>query len=421
MVTIMEEEQKLQRQMSERSKDSWDSLLEDISRLKWVDDRVLSIVNQNRDIDLLTAEVIVGLCGLVHCNLNQEEAGGMMSRQHVLDKCVNFLPLSTSIAQLFLERHNPDGPMSDADFASRHAAISHDVQHNLLLPGSKQIFESMLDGVSAVLRTNAYVPDRYSLALRLDPSFCKTKVHTDQPFGVFFVNGRRFNGFHVRFRDIARGGLRLVAPANEEQYGMDAMRLYDEVYALSRAQQLKNKDIPEGGSKAVCLVDVADETDPVSRDTIMRRCCKAFTDGLLSLISPDPAVKGRVVDLYGEDELLYLGPDENIIPQDIDYVIKRAAERAYPIPAAFMSSKADAGINHKESGVTSEGVQVFLDTALKYTGVLPKDDDAERAGGFSVKLTGGPDGDVCGNAIRIMHREYGDAVRIVGLADGSVC
>ncbi len=45
------------------------------------------------------------------------------------------------------------------------------------------------------------------------------------------------------------------------------------------------------------------------------------------------------VDHFGKDELIYLGPDEQIIPSDIDWITQRAAERGYPIPAAFMSSK----------------------------------------------------------------------------------
>jgi len=38
-----------------------------------------------------------------------------------------------------------------------------------------------------------------------------------------------------------------------------------------------------------------------------------------------------------------------------------------------------------------------------------------------VKLTGGPDGDVAGNMIKILHREYGARVRVVGVADGTGC
>jgi glutamate dehydrogenase len=94
-------------------------------------------------------------------------------------------------------------------------------------------------------------------------------------------------------------------------------------------------------------------------------------------------------------------------------VVARAARRGHPLAAAFMSSKPGAGINHKEYGVTSEGVTVFLEVALRADGHRP------RAQDFTVKLTGGPDGDVAGNEIKILHREYGEHARIVGIADGS--
>lgn len=74
------------------------------------------------------------------------------------------------------------------------------------------------------------------------------------------MHGRRFNGFHCRFRDIARGGMRIVTPQTSEQVAIEAGRQFDECYALAYAQQLKNKDIPEGGSKAVLLVDTTNST-----------------------------------------------------------------------------------------------------------------------------------------------------------------
>jgi len=114
-------------------------------------------------------------------------------------------------------------------------------------------------------------------------------------------------------------------------------------------------------------------------------------------------------------ELLYLGPDENITPTDINWIVERAARRGYAMPSAFMSSKPDAGINHKEFGVTSEGVAVFLHEALRNMGVEP----AQQP--WTIKLTGGPDGDVGGNMLKILHREYGPMVRVVGMADGSGC
>jgi len=120
-----------------------------------------------------------------------------------------------------------------------------------------------------------------------------------------------------------------------------------------------------------------------------------------------------LVDLYGKEEIIYLGPDEQIIPSDLDWICHRAAQRGYPCPAAFMSSKQGAGINHKTYGVTSEGVVVFMDVALRrILNINPKKDP------FTVKITGGPDGDVAGNLMKIINREYPDTCKILAVADG---
>ena len=78
-----------------------------------------------------------------------------------------------------------------------------------------------------------------------------------------------------------------------------------------------------------------------------------------------------------------------------------------------MSSKPATGINHKEFGVTSEGVLIFLRKALIENGIDPDKTP------FTVKLTGGPDGDVGGNAIRILFRDYPNTARVVAVADGT--
>lgn len=66
--------------------------------------------------------------------------------------------------------------------------------------------------------------------------------------------------------------------------------------------------------------------------------------------------------------------------------------------------------------VTSEGVNVYLDVALRHVlGIDPTKDK------FTVKMTGGPDGDVAGNELKILIREYGENVKVVGIADHSGC
>ena len=193
-------------------------------------------------------------------------------------------------------------------------------------------------------------------------------------------------------------------------------RHYDECFNLAHAQQLKNKDIPEGGSKGVVLIDATapgagdawgaqDAAD--FHDYLCRKSTKAYTDGVLDLCLPGD---GEAQSLL---PMVYLGPDEQIVPEDINWVVANAKRRGHPTADAFMSSKPDAGVNHKEFGVTSEGVHVFLEAALRDTlNIDPKVDP------FTVKLTGGPDGDVAGNAMLILFRECANA-KVVGVADGA--
>lgn len=177
--------------------------------------------------------------------------------------------------------------------------------------------------------------------------------------------------------------MRLVTPSSSELFALESGRQFDECYGLAYAQQLKNKDIPEGGSKAVNLINTVGLADS-GKFFVMRKSVKAFTDAILDLIVTTTETDEHIVDLYGKKEVLYLGPDEQVIPDDINWVIKRAAYRGYETPAAFMSSKPRAGINHKEYGVTSEGVNVYLDVALRHAlGIDPKNES------FTIKLTGG--------------------------------
>ena len=128
-------------------------------------------------------------------------------------------------------------------------------------------------------------------------------------------------------------GLRVVTPPNADQFVLESTRHFDEAYGLSFAQQLKNKDIPEGGAKAVLLVN-SPGISASQREYAVRSSIKAFTDSLLDLITKDSLA--QLVDYYNREELVYLGPDEQVIPPDIDWIVDRAGIRGYPIPAAFM-------------------------------------------------------------------------------------
>ncbi len=381
----------------------WLDLRRDARRLKWVDELALGLITRNPGLGMPRAEVLRALAGLTHHVLCRVNAYAF-ALDRILLLVEKHIGVAREIADLFLRAFDPAAPLTAEALAEQAEALARAIERDVNGEDSRRILQTLLRAVRLTLRTNVYVEGRYGIALRVDPDLLADDRFPERPHGVFFVQGRAFEGFHVRFREIARGGVRVVKPIGAEQHAIEAERLYEEVYGLASAQQLKNKDIPEGGAKAVILI---------RPDASVARAVKGFADGLLDLITPEPETRARVVDRWGSPELLYLGPDENITNELIEWIVARAERRGYPLARAFMSSKPGAGINHKDYGVTSEGVTVFLEEALLAVGIDP------RKMPFRVKLTGGPDGDVAGNEIKILFREYGEHARIVAIADGS--
>ncbi len=381
----------------------WLRLREELLRVKWLDFRVIEFVERHPSFSVPEGELVAAFADLVRHMLVPTDPLAF-TRDRVTETLATRPTLTKPLLALFHARFDPADPLPTSAFDMRAAELDAKIAALGDSDDARDVFDALLKAIRATLRTNLFVPNRFSLALRLAPALLQGPTRPELPFGLFFVYGRGFHGFHVRFKEIARGGLRIVKPGSAVLYDRESERLYDEVYGLSYAQQLKNKDIPEGGAKAAIVLE------PPAEAT---RCVKAFVDGILDLITPEPSTQRLVVDLLGFDEFIYLGPDENITPAHIEWIVDRAAVRRYPLANAFMSSKPNGGINHKEFGVTSEGVNVFLRTALLARGIDP----SKRR--FTVKITGGPDGDVAGNMMRILSRDYGQNACIVGVADGS--
>jgi glutamate dehydrogenase len=384
----------------------WRRLRHDLSRLEWLDAETVELGYRVPELELGGADVLMSYADLAH-RLLVKSNRYLYSRAHIAGVLDHHLPLAQKLVVLFLARFDPKQVLSEDAYLGQAAALAAEIEARVEDDVAGTVLGTMLEAIGKTLKTNYFIDGRYALGLRLDPALIMPAApRPERPFGVFWVHGRGFNGFHLRFRDTARGGVRVVRPQAVEDHSRECERHLDEVYELAYAQQLKNKDIPEGGAKAVILVHPAREVTP---------CVRAFVDAVLDLITPDPATRGLVLDRLGVDESIYFGPDENITPAHIDWIVARARERRHPTPGALMSSKPGAGINHKEFGVTSEGVNVFLEVALQHLGIDP------RRQPFTMKLTGGPDGDVGGNEIKIALREFGERVKIVGVADGLGC
>lgn len=247
---------------------------------------------------------------------------------------------------------------------------------------------------SAVLKTNFYTPTKVALSFRLKPSFLPEVEYPQPLFGMFLVISSEFRGFHLRFRDIARGGIRIVKSRNREAYSINARSLFDENYNLANTQQRKNKDIPEGGSKGVILLDVKHQDKA-------RVAFEKYIDSIMDLLLPptSPGIKDPIVDLHGQEEILFMGPDENTADL-VNWATEHARNRGAPWWKSFFTGKSPklGGIPHDAYGMTTLSVREYVLGIYRKLNLTP---DTVR------KLqTGGPDGDLGSNEILLGNEKY---------------
>lgn len=325
-----------------------------------------------------------------------------------------------------------------------------DTGHEYLDNRRKNVFLQASNFVHFTLKTNFFCTNKISLGFRLDPQFLhhvpfdREKIFPEMPYGIFFIKGMHYVGFHLRFRDLARGGLRTIYPKKREKAIAERHTVFLECYNLAYTQQKKNKDIPEGGAKcAIFLLPFAEldleieillqelQRNQVEEREIARLCAlfseqqereylyqtqRSFIDTLLTLVNchDNGELKAKnIIDYYQRPEYIYLGPDENMFNSMIEWIAEKSKKEGYCLKGAFISGKPSSGINHKEYGVTSATVNVFMHEVLKYLSIDPEKEV------FTVKMTGGPDGDVAGNEILNLQRFYPNTAKLIALTDVS--
>lgn len=314
----------------------------------------------------------------------------------------------------------------------------------------KNVLKQGLSFIHHTLKTNFFRLNFTALSFRLDPKFLdeipfdRQRKFPELPFGIFFIKGMHFFGFHIRFRNTARGGLRTIIMEHSEHIAAERNNVFTECYNLAYTQQMKNKDIPEGGAKGLIFVTPFQQIDSEARiledelrdsgmpsEEIFKKIFtfrkeqkmdflyqsqRSYIESLVTLVNctADGQMRAkRIIDYWKRPEYLYLGPDENMFDPMIVWVANFAKKYDYKPGGSFISGKPRYGINHKEYGVTSLGVNVYLEAILKYIGIDPYKHE------FTVKMTGGPDGDVAGNEICNLYHLYPKTAKLIALADGT--
>ncbi len=385
---------------------------------------------------------------LVHADIN------MYSFENVKEALCRHPQLVLELMGAFEEKCHPSKIDVQKFNATRESFLRHvdqiDTGHELNDQRRKNILKQAMFFVAHILKTNVFVMKKIALCFRLAPQYLdflpynRTDKFPELPYGIFFIKGLHFIGFHIRFQDLSRGGLRTIAPEKKEQMLVERNNVFFECYQLAYTQNKKNKDIPEGGAKGVLFLESRDslqleesiyhkEMDlaELPRDVIQERlrtfhneqklesmyaAQRAYIESLMMLINceDDGRLRAKsVLDLWRNPEYIYLGPDENMHNSMIEWIAEYSKNVHYKAKGAFISSRPHAGINHKEFGVTSLGVNVYMEEVLKFLGRDPFREP------FTIKMTGGPDGDVAGNQMYNLYRFYPHTAKLLATIDVS--
>lgn len=314
----------------------------------------------------------------------------------------------------------------------------------------RNVLLQAMNFVHHTLKTNFYRKNLTSVCFRLDPGylehipFDRLKKFPELPYAIFFTKGMHFIGFHIRFKDLARGGLRTVYPEVPEQAMSELNTIFTECYNLAYTQHMKNKDIPEAGAKGIIFLkpferlesealilekelqiskidqlEIEHKMNQFRKDQkseFLYQAQRSFIESLVTIINcePDGTLKAQhIVDYWKRPEYLYLGPDENMHDYMIQWIAEFSKKYNYKPGSSFISGKPRVGINHKEYGVTSLGLNVYVEAVLKYLGIDPSKDR------FTLKMSGGPDGDVAGNEIVNLRKYYPRTAKLIALVDAS--
>ena len=372
------------------------------------------------------ATLINTFIGFCHTNLAHSDPD-MYDLESIMPAFHNNPEICTQLLKLFYTRFDPelDAENREPEYEAELEAIltmveSFNSGRRSLDSFRRVIFSCAVSFIRFCLKTNFFVPEKHSLAFRLDPKYLDElephfieELPADRPFRITYFSGRRGSGYHIGFSDIARGGWRTLITKSRDDYTTSASTIFKENYVLAHTQHLKNKDIYEGGSKMVAILNVDPRSTPEQSQQYLYKLQYGFINAFLDLfITEDGVAKdSRVVDYYRQDEPIELGPDENMHNVMIEQIAKTAATRGYVLGSGVMSSK-EVGINHKDYGVTSFGVIRFAEVTMQEIGIDMHTDS------FSVKFTGGPNGDVAGNAMRLLH-ERCPKVQIKLIIDGT--
>jgi glutamate dehydrogenase len=280
----------------------------------------------------------------------QRQAGSVFSQRYLESTFIAYPEIARLLVTLFETRFSPRLEAGETE-RGRLAGELVDKITTLLDEvdslDQDRILRSYLTLIQATLRTSFFQrgPDgrpKSYVAFKLDPQAIPD-LPQPRPKYEIFVYSPRFEGVHLRFGAVARGGLRWSDRREDFR---------TEVLGLVKAQMVKNAVIVPVGAKGGFVL----KQKPGDRDEAVE-CYKRFITALLDVtddirgnkIVPPP----DVVRHDGDDPYLVVAADKGTATfSDIANAI--SVRKEFWLGDAFASG-GSAGYDHKKMGITARG------------------------------------------------------------------
>ncbi|SCL41535.1 glutamate dehydrogenase [Micromonospora pallida] len=317
------------------------------------------------------------------------QAGTVFSQDYMESTFIAYPRIATLLVELFEVRFDPAAEL-DAEARQRRGDELVDTINAALDDVSSldqdRILRSYLTLIRATLRTSFFQkmedggrPKSY-VAFKLDPQAIPD-LPAPRPKYEIFVYSPRFEGVHLRFGPVARGGLRWSDRREDFR---------TEVLGLVKAQMVKNTVIVPVGAKGGFVL----KQKPGDRDEAVA-CYQEFISALLdvtdNIVSGDVVPPVDVVRHDGDDPYLVVAADKGTATFS-DIANEISVAHNFWLGDAFASG-GSAGYDHKKMGITARGAWESVKRHFRELGHDTQSED------FSVVGVGDMSGDVFGNGM----------------------
>ncbi|BCJ34594.1 NAD-glutamate dehydrogenase [Actinocatenispora thailandica] len=284
------------------------------------------------------------------------QAGTVFSQDYIQDTIVAYPGIATLLVALFETRFDPRIQLSDSARAEHGQHLIEAITAQLDDVASLEadrILRNLLTLIESTLRTSFFQrgtgrPKPY-VAVKLDAQRVPV-LPKPRPRFEIFVYSPRFEGVHLRFGAVARGGLRWSDRREDFR---------TEILGLVKAQMVKNAVIvPVGAKGGFVLKQAPAASDREAFQAEGVACYKMFISALLDVtdnIEPDGTVvhPTDVVRHDGDDTYLVVAADKGTATFS-DIANQIAIDYGYWLGDAFASG-GSVGYDHKKMGITARG------------------------------------------------------------------